>query len=370
MYRRARAEIDAEALRHNHARACALGGTRAAWPVIKGDAYGHGMLDAARVLDGAAGFIVADVQEGIVLRSAGFAHRILVLQGAWNPSSLKAAVAADLELGCHDPSQLDLADAYSAVLREHGTHLWLEVETGMHRLGLDRGGAEALERLQAIVGPDRVVLMTHFARADTPEHAQNAEQIRRFNKLRSGVDCVVSACNSAALVSGLVRDDDIVRPGVMLYGVSPVVAQTAIEVDLRPVLTLRSELMAVKTVAAGEPVGYGGTWAPTRGGRIGVVAAGYGDGYPRNAPNGTPVLVAGKRVPLIGRVSMDSLSVDLHNHPQAQVGDDVVLWGQGLPVEEIATAAGTIGYELLTRIPPRVPRIGWPAPVEASGGAA
>jgi len=370
MHRRARAEIDADALRHNHARACALGGARAAWPVIKGDAYGHGMLDAAKVLDDAAGFIVADVQEGIDLREAGFAHRILVLQGAWNASSLEAAVAADLELGCHDPSQLDLADAHGALLRAHGTRLWLEVETGMHRLGLDRGGAEALDRLKAIVGPDRVVLMTHFARADAPENAQNAEQIRRFDVLRSGADCTVSACNSAALVSGLVRDDDIVRPGVMLYGVSPIAARTAVEVDLRPVLTLRSELMAVKTVAAGEPVGYGGTWVPTRDGRIGVVAAGYGDGYPRNAPSGTPVLVAGKRVPLIGRVSMDSISVDLRDHPEAQAGSDVVLWGRGLPVEEIATAAGTIGYELLTRIPPRVPRIGWPARAEDSGDAA
>ena len=368
MHRRARAEIDAEALRHNLMRARDLAVDRSAWPVIKGDAYGHGMLDVARVLDDAPGFIVADIQEGIDLRRAGFANRMLALQGAWSADSLKAAVDAGLELGCHDPSQLDLAAAHAALLRERGTRLWLEVETGMHRLGLDRGGAEALGHLRSILGSDQVVLMTHFARADAPDNEQNFDQVRRFDELRAGADCLVSACNSAALVSGLVRDDHIVRPGVMLYGVSPLAAHSAAMLDLRPVLTLRSELMAVKTVAAGEPVGYGGTWVSTREARIGVVAVGYADGYPRNAPSGTPVLVAGKRVPLIGRVSMDSISVDLHAHPQARVGDDVVLWGSGLPVEEIAIAAGTIGYELLTRIPPRVPRVGWSEGTEGSGG--
>lgn len=358
MHRRIRAEIDLDALRWNLAVAERLAGDRAVWPVVKGDAYGHGMLAVARALPQARGFCVADVEEALALRAGGIRAPVLALQGAWDGASLRAAADAGVSLGVHEPGQVELAEAHGDALAASASGLWLEAETGMHRLGVAPAEVPALtERLAAIVGAQRVGLMTHFACADEPNHPLNFRQQSAFAALAVDAPGPVSACNSAALLTDLYPADGMVRPGIMIYGVSPLGERSAAELDLVPVMTLRSRLIAVKTVPAGGTVGYGGTWTAPRDVRIGLVAAGYGDGYPRHAPNGTPVRVGAAIARTVGRVSMDSLAVDLTDAPEARVGSTVVLWGEGLPVEEVAEAAGTIGYELLTRTPPRVPRV-------------
>jgi alanine racemase len=228
----------------------------------------------------------------------------------------------------------------------------------MHRLGVPPEQAPALAaRLAAVVGPERVGLMTHFACADEPAHPLNGIQQGAFAALLAEARGPVSACNSGALISDLFPADRMVRPGIMLYGASPIGERGAADLGLAPVMTLCSSLVAVKTVPAGETVGYGGTWRAPVDTRIGLVAAGYGDGYPRHAPSGTPVRVGRTRVTTVGRVSMDSLAVDLTAAPEAGVGSPVVLWGEGLPADEVAACAGTIAYELFTRVPPRVPRV-------------
>ena len=359
LHRRIRAEIDLEALRRNHALAERLAGDhRAVWPVVKGDGYGHGMITIARALPAASGFCVADVGEGLALRAAGIRAPILALQGAWDEASLAAATAADLSLGVHEPGQVALAEAHADALATSAAMLWVEVDTGMHRLGVRPDEVPALQtRLVELLGPGRVGLMTHFACADEPEHGLNVCQQAGFAALAAAAPGPVSACNSGALLTDLFPADAMVRPGIMLYGASPLLERSAEQLDLAPVMTLRSHLLAVKTVPAGGTVGYGATWTARRDTRIGLVAAGYGDGYPRHAPSGTPVRIGAAIVPTVGRVSMDSLAVDLTDAPEARVGSEVVLWGRGLPVDEIAHRVGTIPYEVLTRVPPRVPRV-------------
>ena len=358
MFRRIRAEIDLDALRYNHAVAERLAGEREVWPVVKADAYGHGMLTVARALPHARGFCVADVQEALALRDGGIRAPVLALQGAWDAASLRAAADAGVSLVVHEPGQAALVEAEAEALVSSASRLWLEVESGMNRLGLPAGEVPALRRrLETILGSARVGLMTHFACADEPTHPLNARQQQIFATLAVDAGGPTSACNSAALITDLYAADSMVRPGIMLYGSSPIGERTAAELDLVPVMTLRSRLIAVKTVPAGESVGYGATWTAERDVRIGLVAAGYGDGYPRHAPSGTPVRIGAATARVVGRVSMDSIAVDLSEAPEARVGSAVVLWGEGLPVDVIAAHAGTIGYEILTRIPPRVPRV-------------
>jgi alanine racemase len=358
VFRRIRAEIDLDALRYNHAVAERLAGEREVWPVVKADAYGHGMLTIARALPHARGFCVADVQEALALREGGIRAPVLVLQGAWDAASLRAAVDAGISLVVHEPGQAALVEAQAEALVSSASQVWLEAETGMHRLGLPLAEVPALRRrLETILGRGRVGLMTHFACADEPTHALNARQQTAFATIAIDAGGPTSACNSAALITDLYPADSVVRPGIMLYGSSPIGERSAADLDLVPVMTLRSRLVAEKTVAAGETVGYGGTWTADRDVRIGLVAAGYGDGYPRHAPSGTPVRIGAATARIVGRVSMDSIAVDLTEAPDARVGSAVVLWGEGLPVDTIAAHAGTIGYELVTRMPPRVPRV-------------
>ncbi|HSG89023.1 MAG TPA: alanine racemase [Pseudomonadales bacterium] len=357
MHRLVRAEIDLGAFRHNLDLARRLAGDGAVWPVVKGDAYGHGMAAIAAAVEPAAGFCVADLDEALALREAGVRAPVLVLQGVFDAAGLHAAIAADLVLGVHDPEQVALLEREASRLRASPIGLWLKVDTGMHRLGVAADGAAAFRaRLVELVGDARVGTMMHFACADEPGHPLNDRQVRAFAALDTGRGAV-SACNSAALVTDLWPADSVSRPGIMLYGASPLPERSAAELDLRPVMTLRSRLIAVKDIAAGETVGYGAAFTAPDAMRIGLVAVGYGDGYPRHAPTGTPVLVEGVEVRTVGRVSMDSIALDLAAAPDARVGDGVTLWGEGLPVERVATAAGTIAYELLTRMPPRVPRV-------------
>ena len=357
MHRRIRAEIDLDALRHNLGVARAAAGERAVWAVIKADAYGHGMVDVARALDAADGFCVADVEEGLTLRGAGITAPVLVLQGAFDGDGLVDAVAAGLSLVVHDPRQVEAVEAAADAVRASASRLWLKVDTGMHRLGVAPSDAEALHaRLVACIGAQRVGRLTHFACADDPQDAHNELQLDRFAAL-AAIEGSTSLCNSAALLAGVRCRDDLVRPGIMLYGASPFGARTAAELGLVPVMTLRSRIIAERVIAAGEPVGYGASWRAERETRVGIVAAGYGDGYPRTAPAGTRVRIGASHAGLIGRVSMDSLTVDLTDLPDAGVGSPVVLWGEGAPIDDLAKAVGTIGYEVLTRVPPRVPRV-------------
>jgi alanine racemase len=348
-----RALIDPAALSHNLQRAReAAPGSRVV-AVIKANAYGHGILWAARVLDQADAFGVARVEEGVQLRQAGVSREILVLEGVVDREELIAASTHGLQLAINNPWQLEL-------LQRPGLPCpvvcWLKVDTGMHRLGFAPQAVAAVWRqLQdnpAVKG--KVRLMTHLANGDDLRDDTSRRQIAAFRPLveRFGVES--SIANSAGILGWPEARSDWIRPGIMLYGASPFIDGSAEADGLQPVMTLESRLIAVSHYHRGARIGYSGTWECPEPMRVGVVAIGYGDGYPRHAPSGTPVLLAGRRVPLIGRVSMDMISIDLRTRPQARIGDPVTLWGKGLPADEIARAAGTIAYELFCGVTSRV----------------
>lgn len=356
-HRCARAEIDLDAFRHNVAVAARHAGAREVWPVIKGDAYGHGMLMLARAVPEVPCLCVVDLDEALLLRSGGIRQPILVLHGVHDREAARAAAAAGLTLVVHHAGQVELLESLDAAERGRLPGIWLKLDTGMHRLGVAPSAAAPLRaRLAALVGPARVGTLTHFACADEPGHPLTERQLEALAASLPGIG-PVSACNSAALMAGLEPGDDVVRPGIMLYGGSPLPGRTAAELDLRPVMTLRSRIIAVREIAPGETVGYGATWRAERTTRLGVVAAGYADGVPRHTRSGTLVHVAGRDVPIVGRVSMDSIVVDLTDHPGAGYGSDAVIWGDGAPIDRIAGAADTIALEVMARVPPRVPRM-------------
>ncbi len=357
MHRLIRASIDLRALRRNFALARERAGRRAVWPVVKADAYGHGVKAVVHALADADGFCVADLDEGLALRGLGVTCPVLVIQGVYSGAGLAAAAAAGLTLGVHDPEQLALIERDAPALAAGSLRLWLKLETGMHRLGLMPDAAlEARERCARLDAVAELGMMTHFACADTVDHVLTDAQATEFGMATLGADGPVSACNSAALLTGAFQRDTVVRPGIMLYGGTPLLGRTAAGLSLAPVMTLRSRVIAVKDVAVGDTVGYGATWVAKETTRIGLVAAGYGDGYPRHAATGTPVRIGNCDVHTLGRVSMDSLAVDLRTAGHVRPGDEVVLWGRGLPVDLVAAAAGTIGYELLAGLTARVPR--------------
>jgi alanine racemase len=351
--RAARATIDTAALAHN------LGVVRKAAPasrvmaVIKANAYGHGIVPVARALATADAFAVARLEEAMALRDAGLDQRIVLLEGVFHPEQLALAGRLGLELVVHCPEQLDMLEAGG----DAGFfRVWLKIDTGMHRLGFApeqaAGAAARLARCRAVNGP--LHYMTHLACADQREDDVTARQIDDFARLMAGVEGERTIANSAGLLSWPDSHADWVRPGIMLYGAAPFAGATGEALGLRPVMTLSSELIAVKTVRAGGRVGYGGTWAAPRDTLIGVAAIGYGDGWPRRLGTGTPVLVGGRPATLVGRTSMDMIAIDLTQAADARVGDEVVLWGPGAPIEPLAEAAGTIAYELLCGVTQRV----------------
>jgi len=347
------ASIDHAALRHNLEVARGHAPHSRVWAVIKANAYGHGMVQVARTLSGADGFAVARVEEGVHLREAGEAKPILVLEGAVFPEEVEVAVRHRLELALHRADQVGLLER--AVPR-NPIAVWVKVDTGMHRLGIPPEEVPALlERLSRCPNLARPPgLMTHLANADDPSDPLTERQCERLRALAPGGGLRLSIGNSAGIVACPASRTDWVRPGIMLYGASPVVGRSAAELGLKPVMTLTSRLIAVRRLRRGDSVGYSGTWTCPEDMPIGVVGIGYGDGYPRHAPTGTPVLIRGRRLPLVGRVSMDMLSIDLRGLSEARVGDQVTLWGVGLPAEEIAERSGTISYELFCRLTGRV----------------
>lgn len=356
MKRAARIRCDAGALRHNVTRVRMLVPGRKIWAVIKADAYGHGFEWAAAQLEGRVdGFAVSCVEEALHLREAGVTAPILVLQGPRAAAEWKTCAMYRLQPVLHAEGQLPGLAAFDGEL----PGLWIKLDTGMHRLGFPPLKAqilfEQLHRRPAARGG--LHWLTHLACADQPGHPQNRAQLEQFAYSVSELPGQRSFANSAAVVSGLAGAaprGEWVRPGIMLYGPSPLQGEEGPEQDLRPVMTVTAPLIAVKALEPGASVGYGAAWTATRPVRAGVAAIGYADGYPRHAPSGTPVLVHGRACPLIGRVSMDMLEIDITSVPDARVGDWVTLWGEGLPVERVARFADTIGYELLTRVSGRL----------------
>ena len=348
-----RALIDKAALAHNLAQVRRHAPKSAIMAVIKADAYGHGVKAAVEALADADGFAVARCDEAFELRKLGVDRPIVVMGGAYNRESVLAAAAQGLCLAVHHPWQLDLLESLPA--GSLPTTI-LKIDSGMHRLGLQPAEVEpALTRLQALgcLGA-RPLLMTHMANADDRSDPKTDAQWALFQGLVRRFDTGFSAANSAVLMSRPEMQGDWVRPGIMLYGVSPFIDSLGVEVGLKPVMTLQARLIAIKQIKKGETVGYGATWTCPEDMPLGVVGIGYGDGYPRHAPTGTPVLLVDRLVPLVGRVSMDMITLDLRTCPEAQVGDQVTLWGNGLPAERVAAAAGTIAYQLFCNLTNRV----------------
>lgn len=347
----AEAIINLSALRNNLAVVRSLAPDSGIVAVIKANAYGHGILRVAQALaTGVEILAVARISEAMELRQQGIKQRLLVLSSRPDREQLHLCASHGIELVVHDANaaQLITDNDFSPPLR-----LWLKIDTGMHRLGVAPADAAQLYRqLDADPGVDKVVLMSHFASAEKPGDSTTRRQLQCFDSSTAGIKANRSIANSAAIILYPDAHREWVRPGIMLYGANPLGEATF--PALQPVMTLRSELLAVRDIGPNEGVGYNHTWRSQRSARIGTVAVGYGDGYPRHARNGTPVLVNGQRVSLAGRVSMDTITVDLTCQPEAQPGDDVVLWGEGLPVNEVAAHADTIAYELLTRVSPRV----------------
>lgn len=366
MTRPVRAHIDLSALTFNLSQARHAAPDSRVMAVIKADGYGHGMVEVAAALEAADAFAVISLEEGLLLREAGIKKPVLLLEGVFAADELAVAARHRFELVVHHALQMDWIQALDKVpgvgAPGHAAAdltVWLKVNTGMNRLGfLPDEALAAWDRLVAMPQVAALRWMSHFACADEPQHAANARQEAVFRELYTQREAPRSLANSAALLSRPASQFEWVRPGIMLYGASPMAAgRQASPVKLRPVMTLRSELIAVNHCRQGDAVGYGQAWVCPEDMPIGVIAAGYGDGYPRHAQPGTSVLVNGESVPLVGRVSMDSLCVDLRTQTQARVGDSVVLWGRGLPVETVAEAAGTISYALLCGVTSRVPRV-------------
>ncbi len=349
MPRPIKATIDTSALRHNLAQARRHAGNAAVFAVIKANAYGHGVLRAARAFADADGLALLELGDAAALRDSGYDKRLALLEGLFDLADLKAAAEYNLTIVVHHAEQLRLLDHAPQDAR---FDVLCKINSGMNRLGFDpRSAVAALDQLTAHRAVRQVTLMTHFADADDARGV--AWQLDAFNKLAAGRGLQRSLANSAALLRYPETRADWVRPGIMLYGSSPFPEISAAELDLKPAMTLTSEIIAVRDLQVGDRVGYGGSFAAEAPMRIGMVACGYADGYPRHAPTGTPVMVAGRRTRTLGRVAMDMLCVDLTGLP-ADVGSTVTLWGAGLSADEVALSAGTVSYELLCAITPRV----------------
>ena len=350
MTRPIRARIDLAALKHNLAVARAHAPRSRVLAVIKAEAYGHGLLRTARALSGADGFALLDLADGLRLRQAGLRQPIVLLEGFFSGDEIPAITAHRFTPVVHHRAQVQML---AAAQLSRKLDVLLKLNTGMNRLGFHPTEfCAALEALKNIPAVNSITLMTHFASADEAEGV--AAQLDCFN--RAAGDAALPRClaNSAAILRYPETHADFVRPGIMLYGASPFPGQTAESLGLKPVMTLESEIISIQELQPGDRVGYGGIFTADKPMRVGTVACGYADGYPRHCGTGMPILVNGRRTRILGRVSMDMLCADLTAIPDAGVGTPVTLWGRGLPVDEVAAAAGTIGYELLCALALRV----------------
>ena len=351
------ATIALGALRHNLARAREAARGRFVWAVVKANAYGHGLARALRAFAGADGLALLDLDEAARAREAGWRKPILLLEGCFEAADLAVCSDLDLTTVVHCGEQLEMLEHHRPA-RPLSVHL--KLNTGMNRLGFrPQAAVQAYERLRGLHSVRELTLMMHFANADRPLGATGpvavAEQLEEFDGVTAEWPEPRSLANSAALFLRPEVGGDSVRPGISLYGGATDEHHPAAALGLRAGMVLASRIIGVQTIEAGAAVGYGARFVASRRTRIGVVACGYADGYPRNAPDGTPAIVAGVRVPLAGRVSMDMITVDLTHVPEAGVGSPVELWGAQLPIDDVANAAGTVGYELMCALAPRVP---------------
>ncbi len=347
--------IDRTAIKHNLAKIQALANGAKIIAVIKADAYGHGLEVVAKQLKDVDEFAVNSMDDVQRLRVAGIDKPLHLLSALFDGEQLCMMIRQNVSPVIYDWEQLAILEQLDT---EHQLSVWIKVDTGQGRLGfMPEDLPDVIKRVNACTAIAKCSLMSHLSYADTPEHPSNQQQLKLFKQLLNKHQFSrASLLNSGGLVSFSDATFDCVRPGIMLYGISPTIDKTAVDLGLHAVMTFKSKLLSVKRMPSGSSIGYGGTYTLDSDSRVGIVACGYGDGYPRHASNGTPVLINGLIVPLIGRVSMDLLAVDLGELP-AEVGDEVILWGAGNPVEEVAKAAGTIAYELCCGILPRVERV-------------
>ena len=351
--RPAHALIDLNALRQNYLLAKSLSGQRAL-AVIKANAYGHGAVQCAEALaDIADGFAVACIEEALELRAAGVSKPILLLEGWFEADELPLLAEHNLWAVLHHAEQLNQLEQTELAAP---LHIWLKLDTGMHRVGFSPTEyADTWRRLERNNKVASLTKMTHFARADEPDTGRTEEQLAVFAQANEGLNGPASLCNSPGILAWPSAHGDWLRPGIMLYGATPFSFVQPQAEQLQPVMQLESKIIAVRELPAGEPVGYGSRFITQRPTRVGVVAMGYADGYPRHAKDGTPVLVDGQRSQLIGRVSMDMLTVDLTDLPGSSLGSTIRLWGAGLNASEVAAWADSIPYQLFCNLN-RVPR--------------
>ncbi len=353
MTRPSRVIIDIKALEHNFSRIKELVHNSKIMAIIKADAYGHGIVRVAKTLRDADAFGVACLEEAEQLRIASITTPIILLEGPYKPNDLSLIIKLNLEVVIHNEYQLELLEKSKI---DGAIKVWLKIDTGMHRLGFSVDKTEEmLRRLMLCRNINSTpILMSHLATANEKNHALTYQQLDTFREISKIVNIEKTIANSAAVINFPDVHFDWVRPGLMLYGVSPLINSCGHDHGLKSVMTLESEIISIQYLSKGEPVGYGATWRCPENMPVGIIAAGYGDGFPRHAKSGTPILVNNIRCPLIGRASMDMLTIDLRNQSNAKIGDRVVLWGGSLPIEEIATYAETIPYELLCGVHKRL----------------
>lgn len=357
MTRTAYAVIHLESLHHNIQQVRLAAPHSKIMAVIKANAYGHGLLRIAEALNPFVdGFAVARVQEGVRLRKAHFQQRIIVLEGFTESEELQNLLDYDLDVSVHSTHQLSILEQQ---IESKKIGVWVKIDTGMNRLGFKATDFNSVcEKLSACsIVKKPLNFMTHFANADDKNDSKTTRQIELFKQLTANYEGEKSMANSAGILAWKDSQTDWVRSGIMLYGISPFPDSTGEQLNLKPVMSLHSRLIAVRDISADETVGYSGIWTSSTATKLGVIAIGYGDGYPRYAQNGTPVLVNGERVSLVGRVSMDMITVDLGLNSTAKTGDKVTLWGDDLPIEEIAACSDTIPYTLVCGITTRVEMI-------------
>ncbi len=354
MTRPSKIVIDIEALKHNFLRIKELAPHSKVMAIIKADAYGHGIVRVAKTLSNADAFGVACLEEAEQLRASSIKTPIILLEGPYKPNDISSIIKLNLDVVIHSKYQLEILEKTKI---EGKIKVWLKIDTGMHRLGFPYNDTEkVLKRLISCKNVDSTpILMTHLATANEKNHDLTKKQLDSFKHASKIMQIERTVANSAAVINLPETHLDWIRPGLMLYGVSPLIDSFGHDHGLKSVMTLESEIISIQSLSKGESVGYGATWRCPENMPVGIIAAGYGDGFPRHAKSGTPTLVNNVRCPLIGRSSMDMLTIDLRNQPNAKIGDRVVLWGQSLPIEEIAAYADTIPYELLCGVHKRLP---------------
>tara|TARA_R110002050_G_scaffold57423_1_gene128833 strand:+ start:45811 stop:46899 length:1089 start_codon:yes stop_codon:yes gene_type:complete len=351
------AEINLAALQHNFERVKQLAPNSKIMSVIKANAYGHGAIQVAQALRASDAFAVARVSEGLQLRAAGIQQPIVILEGVHTLDDLQAAASHTLSPVFHHPFQLELLT--STQLTMPLSFCWLMLETGMHRLGLS---SEQLDNALAVLSASpniegKIGLMSHFANSDLVGDPRNQQQLAILMASADQYGLATSMANSAAILSIEESHGEWIRPGIMLYGSSPFDDQSPQDLNLKPVMLLRSVLIAMHALNIGDSVGYGGNWTADKTGQVGIVSTGYGDGYSRHLSNVGSVVIHNKKVPILGRVSMDMIAIDLSNLNDVAIGDEVILWGNDLlTVDDMAQKANTISYELLCQLNERVTR--------------